>query len=175
MFSNHLLELGFDSMFSNTAKFSTFFGVYTMPWPIHKEDLPPGFPNFPMLDLPTEPSAFTPTFSDNGVSRPIDIYEGNYDGNLWFPEAYATWYRIDWSNAPDGAVRIIGRGGGFHGGKQGIWERTEPPSPQFPIKALRESTNGSDIVVTLKEALYAHFFEEKHRGGNSTAVDAIVH
>jgi len=116
MFSHHVTELDPGSQLPSTAKISTLHGVYTNVWPVDKEHLPPGFPDFPVLDLPQEADPNeSVTFTEEGRTMPIELkYEG-YWGGIWFPKEFTTWYEMRWDLAPGGAKRFIGRGGQWEG------------------------------------------------------------
>ncbi|KAG8861922.1 hypothetical protein FRB96_002365 [Tulasnella sp. 330] len=153
-----LVELGFDRMLPNTAKFCSSQGVFTMQGPFAKEDLPPAFPNFPVLSIPQVASPKMFTDGNETATYPIELIEGSNKEELWFPSEYATHYDLDWSRGSEGVMRYIGRGGPFTGGSQGVWEHIEPRKPTVVARAVHDPY----FEVGLYEGLYAHFFEEKH-------------
>lgn len=160
--THHLVELMHQHMLPNTAKLSTLHGAYKMQWPGHESLLPPPVPNFPVLDMPRTPSKFTPTFSEQGATHPVELQESTWPWDVWIPKEHVNSYDIDWNFGPDGGMRMVGRGGGYPGGSKGVWERVEPSRPIIECHALHHST--SNATVWLIEGLYVHFFEEKHNG-----------
>ncbi|KAG8876572.1 hypothetical protein FRB98_007241 [Tulasnella sp. 332] len=152
-----MVELGFESMLPNTAKFCSSRGVFTIQSPVIREDLPAAFPDFPVLTIPETTSQSLFTDGNDTLTYPIELIEGTDRTDLWFPKEYATRYNVDWGNAPHGAMRYIGRGGPFAGGEHGVWEHIEPRKPKVVARAWHDPY----FEVGLYEGLYAHFFVEK--------------
>lgn len=156
-----LAETMFGERRGNMATLSTLVGTYTTdtqrPHPELSDVIPP-FPDSPVLRLPVSRSAFVPTFSAEGILHPIDLLSG---GDSWMAPEFKVSYEPDWALAlPSGSpmIRLIGRGGGFAGGTQGVWERLELARPTLVVVAAHNAS----LTIELREGLYVHFFRFKH-------------
>jgi hypothetical protein len=146
LFMNHLVHARLED--GSAATFLSSTGTFMMRQPLNKQNAPAAFPNFPVLRLPRDRSKFTPTFSRLGKVRPIELVQGNWGKSVPFRDDFVVWYRINWENAPEGATRIVGRGGGLIGGPEGVWERTEALPQTIKVDIGPRS-------VDLVEGLYA--------------------
>lgn len=161
-----LIDVPLDFNLPNTAKFCSLHGVFTMQLPIAREELPPPFPNFPVLSIPISdvgsltPKLFMDDDNQTASASPVELIEGTIPGRgVWFPDEWATRYEIDWTKGREHlSSRYIGRGGPFVGGTQGVWEHVEPRKPTVVAHATHDPT----VEVALYEGLYAHFFNEKY-------------
>ncbi|KZT50672.1 hypothetical protein CALCODRAFT_178022 [Calocera cornea HHB12733] len=152
----------------STLKYHTPGGVFRT----YQLDPPttPALPALPVLDLRAlvATSPRTRVFSPKGITRPVSIFAASYEYGLWFPLQFATHYN-HFHPIPDGWRRIVGRGGGYRGGEEGVWERLEPPREAreaLPV-GLGEGEGAVGRGVPLVEGLYIHWFEEKWNGGAS--------
>ncbi|EJT98894.1 hypothetical protein DACRYDRAFT_110231 [Dacryopinax primogenitus] len=166
--SSSLVDIPLGAVALNTPTFASLKGVY-MPY-----SLPPSLPDWPeipVLGLPGEcascprPTGRRPTFSEEGVTRPVSLRRGAYEGDLWFPSEWATEY-LPALHPPDekGWTVFVGRGG-WEGGPEGVWERREPPPPSIDVPVLSHLSNAKPQptqTVPLREGLYIHFFHQKH-------------
>ncbi|EIN04730.1 hypothetical protein PUNSTDRAFT_146369 [Punctularia strigosozonata HHB-11173 SS5] len=162
----HLVELGFDARSPATALFASPSGAYALS-PSHSPPLP-AFPDFPLLALPSAPSSFVPTFSAAGATHPVDLVTG-VDRDKWVPAETTTFYEpppadeLGWAAGEEGEgepVRIVGRGGGFEGGREGVWERFERARPELRVRVLGAADG--EVRASLTEGLYIHWMEHKY-------------
>ncbi|KZO99777.1 hypothetical protein CALVIDRAFT_553196 [Calocera viscosa TUFC12733] len=182
--ASSLVDIALSQLALNTPTFATLNGTYqpyALPTPL------PGFPHLPVLGLPGTCANCPPTpkrrktFTDYGITRPVDVRTGEYEGDLWFGREYATEYV-----PPRRAMRqrawdvYVGR---YAGGGAGVWERLEPPREPVEVPILssagRNQTrkgngtakgasavpaegNEKQETVLLREGLYIHWFHQKH-------------
>ncbi|KZT58438.1 hypothetical protein CALCODRAFT_494933 [Calocera cornea HHB12733] len=135
--SSSLVDIPLSSLALNTPTFATLNGTYapyTLPSPL------PPIPHLPVLGLPgTCPSCPPPaprrrTFTDYGLTRPVELRWGQYEGDVWFAREHATSY-----DPPMRSLRQRGWDvyvGRYEGGGAGVWERIEPPRAPVEVPVL---------------------------------------
>ncbi|KZO97220.1 hypothetical protein CALVIDRAFT_79554 [Calocera viscosa TUFC12733] len=150
---------------ASTLKYYTPGGVFRTS--AYDPPTTPSISSMPVLDLlpllTTSPPARL--FSPKGITRPVSIFAGSYEYGLWFPLEFATHYN-HFHPVPEGWRRIVGRGGGYRGGEEGVWERLEPPREARGALPV----GGEGEAVQVVEGMYLHWFEEKWNGGTCVSL-----